>query len=103
MANKAQHTPGPWEYVAKLTASENHRGFFIRAEKDNKAGKWALAEVQPGDSDGDLGEANARLIAAAPDLLEVAEMVLGMATNYMPQELIDAAGIAAAKATGRSA
>lgn len=41
-----------------------------------------------------------RLIAAAPDLLEVAEMVLGMATVDMPQALIDAAGLAAAKARG---
>lgn len=63
------HTPGPWEFVAKLSASENHKGFFIRAEKATRNGKWALAEVQPADEDGRIGEANARLIAAAPDLL----------------------------------
>lgn len=62
-------TPGPWEYVPKLSGSENHKGFFIRAEKTTRNGKWSLAEVQPGDEDGNLGEANARLIAAAPDLL----------------------------------
>lgn len=67
--NEAKHTPGPWEFVSKLTASENHRGYFIRAEKATRNGKWALAEVQPGDEDGKLGAANARLIAAAPDLL----------------------------------
>lgn len=66
----SKHTPGPWEFVPKLTASENHRGFFVRAEKATRNGKWALAEVQPGDEDGMLGKANARLIAAAPDLLE---------------------------------
>ena len=64
------HTPGPWEFVPKITASENHRGFSVRAEKANKHGKWALAEVQPGDEDGTIGEANARLIAEAPNLLE---------------------------------
>ena len=64
-----KHTPGPWEFVPKLTASENHRGFFVRAEKATRNGKWALAEVQPGDEDGKLGEANARLIVAAPLLL----------------------------------
>lgn len=68
-------TPGPWEFTSKLTASENHKGFFIRAEKATRNGKWALAEVQPGDEDGKLGEANARLIAAAPDLLRFAQLV----------------------------
>ena len=64
------HTPGPWEFVPKPTASENHRGFFVRAEKADKNGKWALAEVQPGDEDGKIGEANARLIVEAPNMLE---------------------------------
>jgi hypothetical protein len=74
MTTKA--TPGPWEFVAKLSGSENHKGFFIRAEKVTRNGKWALAEVQPGDEDGRLGEANARLIAAAPDLLHEVRSVL---------------------------
>jgi len=69
-------TRGPWEYVPKLTASENHHGFFVRAEKATKDGKWALAMVQPGDEDGKLGEANARLIAAAPDLLDVVQALV---------------------------
>lgn len=64
-----KHTPGPWEFVPKLTASADHKGFFVRAEKATRDGKRALAEVQPGDEDGKLGEANARLIAAAPLLL----------------------------------
>lgn len=66
--NELKATPGPWECVAKLSPSENHRGFFIRAEKATRNGKWALAEVQPGDEDGKLGKANAALIAAAPEL-----------------------------------
>ena len=40
------------------------------AENANNRGKWALAEVQPGDEDGTIGAANARLIAEAPNLLE---------------------------------
>ena len=64
------HTPGPWVHIAKLTASENHKGFFIRAQKAARNGLWALADVQPGDENGNLGEANARLIAVAPELLE---------------------------------
>ena len=62
---EAKHTPGPWIVQSKLSGSENHRGFRIM----DAPNAWALADVQPGDSDGDLGRANARLIAAAPDLL----------------------------------
>ncbi|MCO6427537.1 hypothetical protein [Nitrosomonas communis] len=46
------------------------------------------------------GEANAHLIAAAPDLLEVAEMVLATADINTPHDLIDAATKAVAKAKG---
>src|SRR5574337_1971996 len=71
--SKQAFTPGPWQYASKLTASENHRGFFVRAP--NRHGMWALAEVLPGDEDGILGEANARLIAAAPELYEALRAV----------------------------
>jgi hypothetical protein len=84
-----KHTPGPWEFVPKLTASENHKGFFVRAEKATKNGKWALAEVQPGNEDGKLGEANARLIAAAPDLLKACAAT--MAGYPGRQKMIEAA------------
>lgn len=46
-------------------------------------------------------EANANLIAAAPDLLAVAEMVLDTATIETPGELLAAAKAAIAKAEGR--
>lgn len=62
----AEHTPGPWEQYAKLTASENHKGFEVQ---DVASQHW-VATVGPRDMDGNEGEANARLIAAAPDLLE---------------------------------
>ena len=61
----AAFTPGPWIVSSLLSGSENHRGFRIMSG-DNS---WALATVQPGDEDGNLGRANAHLIAAAPDLL----------------------------------
>lgn len=43
-------------------------------------------------------EANARLIAAAPDLADVAHMVLNTATVYTPPELVKAATEALRKA-----
>ena len=61
----SKHTPGPWQHSVKLSASENHRGFSIWT-----ADGWALADVQPADENGIEGEANARLIAAAPKMYE---------------------------------
>lgn len=75
----SKHTPGPWQHSVKLSGSENHRGFRILT-----ADGWALADVQPADEDGIEGEANARLIAAAPDLLEALKRIVGW----------DAAGLA---------
>lgn len=45
----SEHTPGPWECIPKINASENHKGFFVRAKKVTNDGKWSLAEVHPGD------------------------------------------------------
>jgi len=58
----AQHTPGPWSYKAE-------GGRFII---DNQPGRAiaCTAGFEP------TNEANARLIAAAPELLEAAETVL---------------------------
>ena len=53
-----------------------------------------------GDSRLDELNANARLMAAAPDLLDVAEMVLALATIDTSPELIKAATAAIAKARG---
>lgn len=98
-------TPGPWVYVPKLSASENHKGFFVRAEKSTNNGYWALADVQPGDEDGRVGEANARLIAAAPELLAALQAIVALDVGDKPAlwhfaEEFDAARAAITKATG---
>ena len=59
-----EHTPGPWTFSAKLSGSENHRGFCIF-----DSNKHWVADASPRDEDGHEGEANACLIAAAPELL----------------------------------
>jgi len=53
------HTPGPWHY---------REGSRIVVD----GGGWWIAEVQAGRAD-NSSEANARLIAAAPDLLAALE------------------------------
>jgi len=66
-----KHTPGPW------FAIRNHIYWEVRTGGEQHAGQ------QVGDacsslflSDGDNGEANARVMAAAPELLAAAKTVL---------------------------
>lgn len=104
---EAKHTPGPWAYVPMLTASENHKGYFVRAANPAR-GFWALATVQPGDTDGALGLANARLIAAAPDLLAALVVLVEEKADYMRrnperEHAIKMARAAIAMATGGTA
>lgn len=68
----SKHTPGPWE------VAEFNRGVGVMGP-DGAHGLSGLspiiAEVNIGNSGGDTG-ANARLIAAAPELLEDAAAAL---------------------------
>jgi hypothetical protein len=57
-----RHTLGPWIVDGKWIRAAHAEGFGI------------IAEVNPGTEDN--GRSNARLIAAAPQLLELAEMTL---------------------------
>lgn len=97
-------TPGPWE------AERNSSYWEVRPHR-----KWnddhipySIGDVcasEPGNPDGGLQEANARLIAAAPDLLEALEdMLEDFGLNYMDFDAYDAvtskAKAAIAKATG---
>jgi hypothetical protein len=69
----SQHTPGPWQY----DYSPNHSGInpsFLVMAGDHTV----VAEVERDSERGVRGgivEANARLIAAAPDLLSAAQLV----------------------------
>ena len=92
--NEIKFTPGPWFSVAKLSGSENHRGFKICTPTG-----WALADVQPADEDGIEGRANAHLIAAAPDLYEALEHILEGSLS-LPRFAKDEAIRALAKARG---
>lgn len=95
-----KHTPGPW-FID---------GDDIRAP-DGDDDPWYVAEVITGCGPGDATPANARLIAAAPDLLEAlkdAQKAIrelrdqGAPTAYWDD--IEAANKAAiSKATGESA
>ena len=61
-------TPGPWDYAPKLSTSENHRGYRVFSP-----GGSVIADVMPRDKDGIEGDANARVMTAAPELVEALE------------------------------
>lgn len=77
-----QHTRGPWEfttYAAHLPNAGFPSAVYGWGEDDDETPTLAVADFD--DTDPDLDRetslANARLIAAAPTLLAVAEMAIG--------------------------
>ena len=67
-----QHTPGPWE------ADE----YYITAGKDRSGAPITIACAPSGAFGNEFSEANARLIAAAPDLEEWGEDALSCLKEY---------------------
>jgi hypothetical protein len=88
--SEIKHTPGPWSYEA------GQEDFVYDAKGNVVADTWYYAC-------GEKSEANARLIATAPDLLEAANW----AANYIDTildpnawKVLDSLRAAIAKATG---
>lgn len=102
------HTPVPWrafildkpaadipDYVAKCVAAGPGADFFFVLATDER-GECDVAHV----GNGPRAEANARLIAAAPDLLRIAELLVDwLDEEESAHKLCDAARSAIAKAT----
>lgn len=75
MSKPDTHTPGPWRLDRDYDANEGHIGI---TSADGPREWRGLAQVVV-DLEGDPyteGEANAHLIAAAPDMAEALEMLL---------------------------
>ena len=85
-----QHTPGPWTTDGK-------------AETDTLDIVSPLGRVAMLDCSHDLMLEDARLIAAAPDLLAALEELLNALPSATTHPAIKAARAAIAKATGESA
>ena len=62
-AGAPQHTPGPWQFYADLPSAEPNWHIVTNA---NRMRVLANVHIEPGN---EMDLANARLIAAAPDLL----------------------------------
>lgn len=65
---KTQYTPGPWK------ATKNTAYWQIDSEHDGQIGDACISQFIEGNTDG--GEANAKLMSAAPELLEAAQNAL---------------------------
>lgn len=95
VAPSAAHTPGPW-YATNVEDTQDRNGTLSYANthpEDNRGlrdGNCWTVSLDPeqagwatdmGHSDYGLNEANARLMAAAPDLLKALKMILAPATQ----------------------
>ncbi len=107
MSEKVTHTPGPWPMQP---TGDGKRIVIGRGLVEGPNG-YEVAEVYSDDCPYDLAEANARLIAAAPDLLAAlkdAERILSYfadgETSFSgpgtPKTVRDAARAALTKAEG---
>ena len=107
MSEQARHTPGPWQSRWQ-EATDDFAHPIIAIETCEGAGD--VAGIHYASRDGE-DEANARLIAAAPDLLTALQAVMaawlteaghgdGILEEHGPA--LDAARTAVAKATGTS-
>lgn len=99
---KSKHTPGPWHFHKK----QSEFAFRIDAAGDDWQELATVYQVPPYTHLMEQGEANARLIAAAPELLEaltrMREMyqVLLEQTGGRDDSILFDARRAIAKATG---
>ena len=99
-----KHTPGPWIYGPEVgpdcTRIDAENGLVIAAVRSREITSWE--QSRPIYSWSEEGAANARLIAAAPELLDaLQEIVEAQKGGYLGWSHIDAASAAIAKATGQ--
>ena len=77
---ESKHTPGPWFVFGNGHCVGGPKGFIDGDPREQTAGVAMCGMRLRTD---DEAEANARLIAAAPDLLDVAETFLAMHQEYL--------------------
>lgn len=82
---KGGWTPGPWpwEYTG------DGKRIVIGAGLVEGPGGYEVAEVYSDDCPREIAEANASLIASAPDLLEALEEVRDWISNWFPNFVED--------------
>ena len=79
-----KHTPGPWSINGNKIDGNGYHIVSVNSHRTSE------------------GEANARLIAAAPELLEIVKSILADdMMQYLPAEYIEKIRSSIAKATGQ--
>ena len=78
MSDKTKHTPGPWR-----TKREGFSTVYVEARIDGGLIQ-EVAACGPTEAGLEQQEANARLIAAAPELLDALIALLGVAPSKAP-------------------
>lgn len=77
-----KHTPGPWRF-RPWKVEEGHAVEFVIDSEDWKQMAMVWAQEEPGaDRVLGSGEANARLMAMAPELLQALERIVPCARRY---------------------
>jgi hypothetical protein len=75
----SEHTPGPWEYGLGAVYSIH---FSIRTKQQRRK----VADISVAWKNSDEFQANCKLIAAAPDMAEVLQMIVRhLQSGYLPQ------------------
>jgi hypothetical protein len=91
----SKHTPGPWAF-AKY--SKKRFGLGVRGH-----GAFFFLQCVDDDADNPQSRADARLIAAAPDLLEALQKVIAEHEDGYGLKCFEQVKAAIAKATGAAA
>lgn len=105
MDDEVKHTAGPWAYKRADHPTDGEYDFAVRA--GGKVIAEAFGRVDHGEAGKRPAEANARLMAAAPELL-AALKAFAEASEEFPSlleplsDLVDDARAAIAKAEGRA-
>lgn len=92
METKAQHTPGPWRNHDFKDKRHNEYAVMSETGHQDDGGAVKVCSVWAGRKNHvgwAVGEANARLIAAAPELLDELRSIL---TNYRTDGASDSRG-----------
>lgn len=106
----AKHTPGPWLQYAALSSDFHNIRYIMGGGGEHVASVASgFSNFRPNDFDQSTALANARLIAAAPDLLAELKSVSTIWANADPRdnspfgETARRVNAAIAKAEGRNA
>ena len=88
-------TPGPWKLIIEGSNPEEH-DMVIKDGKGCVLVWWTAVEGVF-----DEEEANANLIAAAPEIYEVLQIIVGQVGHTWPKWMLDMAELTLAKADGK--